>query len=98
MAEEHFIGMQRKLRVTFKDSGGTVTDPTTITFTMKDGAGTLTSKVHVTDAEVIKESTGIYHLLYTIIVAGRHNWGWKGTGSLIAARQTSFKVQPDLSV
>ena len=98
MAEEHFVGMQRKLRVSFKDNAAVLTDPTVVTFNMKDGAGTLLAFVNGTDAEVIKETTGIYHVLYTVIVAGRHFWGWKGTGSLIAAAETSFKVREKLTV
>lgn len=86
------IGDARRLQATFKNASAIVTDPSTVTFRMKDGGGTVTTLVFGTDAEVVKESTGVYHVDYTIIVSGKHFYRWEGTGALVSASEASFSV------
>lgn len=76
------------------DEDGTLTDPTTITFTVKlqDRDSTATAYVYGTDSEVTKASTGIYELSLT---PGEGTWHVhvQGTGSVQAADETSFQIE-----
>ena len=68
-----------RLSVTFADSAGTVTDPTTVTLTITLPDATTTSP------SPTKDSTGKYHYDYTVVQTGRHTYRFQGTGAVIAS-------------
>ncbi len=72
---------------------GTLTDPTTVTFSITEPNGTQTTYVNGTDAEAVKDSTGVYYVDWTITQAGRHYWKWAGAGTVITAEEESFTVR-----
>jgi hypothetical protein len=77
---------------TWTDSGGTATDPGTVTFTYTDPSGTATTLTYVTDAEVVKSSTGVYYVDVTANLEGTWFWRWVSTVSGAAADEGQFAV------
>lgn len=93
MTDSYDIGDARDILVTFTDQNGVPADPTGITFKMREPDGTETTYVHGTDAEVVKESTGVYYVTWTYAKKGRHIARWNGTGVLISAEQDETWVR-----
>lgn len=82
------VGASRRFSCTFKVSG-TLTNPTTTTAVVKDPAGTETSYVYGTDAEVVRSTTGTYHIDLTFTSAGTWSVLWLGTGAVVAVAKSS---------
>lgn len=87
------IGDARRLSVTFTDLAGTAADPDTVTLEVRAPDGTLTSYVHGTDAEVVKDSTGNYHADLEFAQAGRHMVRWIGEGTVDAVDASEVHVR-----
>lgn len=68
------------------------TDPSTITFKVKVPAGTVTTYVYGTDVQVVKDSTGNYHVDWAATAEGIHAWRFEGTGTCQAAAEQQFTV------
>lgn len=81
------------LTVTFATSGGTATDPTTITCKQRNPAGTITTNTYG-DGVLLRDGAGLYHLDLTPTTAGVWSYRWIGTGALVAASEAEFYVQP----
>lgn len=73
--------------------GGTPTDPTGLTFTMREPDGVETIYVFGTDAQPVKDSTGNYHVDWAVAKPGRHHYRWVGTGAAAEAGQGEFYAQ-----
>jgi hypothetical protein len=74
---------------TFKNTAGALTDPTTVTLTVRRPDGTVDTPT------AVKDSTGTYHADYTSTTqAGAYVWRWSGTGALIADSEGTFMVLP----
>ena len=72
-----------KLQVSFVDSSGAHADPDEVTLKIKTPSGT-TSYVYGVDADVIRESAGVYYYLLLLGEAGKHVYRWEGVGTLYA--------------
>ena len=83
------IGDLKTLSVTFTNIAGANTDPTSVTLTIKEPDGTITTKI-VESGGVIKDSTGKYHFDFAITKAGRHIVNWLGAGTVAEATETEF--------
>lgn len=81
-----------RVSVVFKNSAGVNADPTAIQFQYQPENASVTTKIYGTDVEVVKDSTGNYHVDLTVSSAGRWWTKWKGTGAIIAADENSFYV------
>jgi hypothetical protein len=82
------IGDAPTVIATFKDVDGTLTDPTTVTATHRDPAGTESAITPTND------SAGVYSAVVpTVTLAGTHTVKVYGTGALVAAAETSFRVR-----
>ena len=68
------------------------TDPATVTLKHKDPGGTATTWVYLTDAQVVKDSTGNYHGDINVTTAGTWNFRWEGTGTIQGVGQSNFTV------
>lgn len=90
----HDTGDLRRIQATFKNISGTDTDPTTVTFKLRDPNGTVTTYLYGTDAELVKSATGIYYVDYTILYDGQHFYRFEGTGTVISAEEGDFMVRP----
>lgn len=87
------VGDVRRLRVTFTDIDGVVADPGAVTFALEDPRGLVTGYAHGVDAALVKVSTGVYHVDYTILHAGHHAVRFAGTGVNAAAVESSFTAR-----
>lgn len=90
VTEAYDIGDTRRLQCTFKDITGVVKDPTTITFNMVEPDGVATPYVFGTDAELVKDSTGVFHVDWPITKQGRHAWSLAGTGAVAQKESDEF--------
>jgi hypothetical protein len=82
----------------FTNSGGVATDPTTITFDLTEPDAVTTSYVYGTDSELVKDSTGNYHVAWPITKSGLHAWRMAGTGAVETAQEGVFYARPTLIV
>lgn len=79
------------LSTTFKNSGGTPTDPTTVTLTITPPSG---SAVVVTGGSLTHTpSTGVYSYNYTPSIAGVFRYKWVGTGTVVSTEGGQFEVR-----
>ena len=80
----YFIGDGFRLVGTFT-VGGVATDPTTVVFQLRDPDEIIITYTYGVDAEVVKDSTGVYHL--DVVVSKPLTWWYRivGTGTCIAA-------------
>lgn len=86
------IGDLIKLTATFKNSGGTPTDPTTITLRVTDPVAT-TSVYTYALAQVTKESAGVYSKSITPASSGYWHYRWEGTGAVEQVEQGLFFIK-----
>ena len=87
------VGDVVRSTVTIKVSGA-VTDPTTLTFQLRNAADTITTTYTFdTDAEVVKETTEVYHFDNTTTEAGIIRWRWAATGTAAGAEEGSYIVR-----
>lgn len=94
MATIYFdVGDLVRADVTFTNSAGNVADPTTVSVIYTSPSGTTTTKTYITDSEVVKDSTGKYHIDITIDEAGMWYYRWEGTGTLVAAVESFIAVR-----
>jgi len=78
---------------TFTDEASVVQDPTGVRFVFETPAGVVTEYVYGTDVEVVKDSTGVYHVnLDTTDKPGTWKYRFYGTGTGQSAGQNKFKV------
>ena len=87
-----FEGQTIPLSVEFKNPGGDLADPTTITLRVK---ATGLEANSYTGAELTKDAVGKYHRDIDLTVPGDWRWRWKGTGAVNAVSQGSFVVLAD---
>lgn len=79
---------------TFATAAGTATDPTAVRFEVIAPDGTKTSYTYITDAEVVKSSTGVYYVDVDCDQSGVWEYRMYSTGTGQAASNQSFFVEP----
>ena len=88
-----------RLSTIFTDAAGVVADPTTVTLRVRPPGVAETVYVYLTDAELIKDSTGNYHLDYvvpaTTTAEATFHYQWEGTGAVQAVEPGTFLVEND---
>lgn len=90
----YHIGDLRRIAGAFKNDAGTATDPTTVRFEFLTPAGVKTTYVYPTNAQLVKDSTGNYHVDLTLTEAGLWFYRWEGEGAVHEADEGEFMVQP----
>lgn len=85
------VGDQLRLQVAFTDASSVAVDPTTITLSVINPAGTSTDYTYGA-AQVLKSSTGVYYYDLTVSSSGRWFFRWVAGGAYIAADEGSFTV------
>lgn len=79
-------------RLTGKFTVGTTdTDPTTVTFRIKDPSGTITVYVYLTNSELVKDSAGNFHVDWKFSLSGDYYYRWEGSGAT-APGEKEFRV------
>ena len=85
------VGARVRLSVTFTNSAGTAADPTTVTVKYRNGpSGAVTTKVYVTDSEVVRTGTGAYYIDVSVSAEGVWYYRWTATGTVVAADEDVF--------
>ncbi len=77
----------------FTDRNSAALDPSTVTFKIKDPNNLDTTYVYGTDAEVVKDSVGNYHIDISAAIVGRYYYRYESTGTGQAAEEGSFEVK-----
>lgn len=68
-------------------------DPGVIIFKHRMGeAGAVTTLTYLTDAALVKDSVGNYHVDIDLTTPGMLYWEWRGTGANQAADEGNFVV------
>ncbi len=94
MAETWDIGDQRRSIGAFTSAPNVPADPSAVSYFVKRPGGAVTEFAYGTDEEVVKDSTGVYHVDVTIDVAGGWSERWEGAGgAATAAGETRFQVR-----
>lgn len=78
---------------TFKNASDVVTNPTTVTVKVEDPSGNESSYVYGTDSEVVRDSTGVYHIDITTDEVGTWVVRWVGTGAVAQVDEDPFFVK-----
>lgn len=71
---------------------GSPTDPTTVTLTVLDPAGATTSYTYGA-AQLIKDSTGVYHKDLNVTLTGHYRYKFIGTGTAQGVQQGEFYAE-----
>src|SRR5690348_1916267 len=71
---------------------GTDTDPATVTCRYKDPSGTVTTLVYGSDAALMRDGTGKYHVDITASTAGNWWYRFEASGTVVAANEAEFVV------
>jgi len=76
----------------FTNAAGTATDPGAVFLKVKDPSGNTTIYTYGTDAELLKDSTGNYHIDVDANQSGRWQYRFWSSGSGQAAARGDFIV------
>lgn len=87
------IGDVVRITVAFTNLAGGAVDPGAVTVRVKNPVGVKTSYTYITDTEVLKDSTGNYHLDVEPAIQGVWVYRWEGTGANKGAAEASFQVR-----
>lgn len=87
------VGDKVRLSAAFQDIDSVAQDPGGVTFTLRAPDGTLTSYTYGTDAALVKDSTGNYHVDVVVAAAGRYRYRFAGVTTGQAAAENVFRVQ-----
>lgn len=92
-APKHYdLGDAVTCQATFKKSG-VVLDPSTVAFKVKDPAGNVTVYSYPADPQLVKDSTGVYHVDVNANLEGTWFYRFESTGTGQAAEERSFAVR-----
>jgi len=87
------VGDKIRLSAAFTNLAEAAQDPGGVQFKILEPDGTLTTYVYSTDVELVKDSTGNYHVDWVIDQSGRHRYRFAGVTSGQAADEKEFNVQ-----
>jgi hypothetical protein len=83
-----------RVSAAFTNAAGTAVDPTAVYAQYRSPNGTLTTLVYVTDEELVKDSTGNYHVDISADQAGYYSYRFYSTGTGQAASdKEQFQVE-----
>lgn len=86
------VGTKVRLSGSFVDSAEAAQDPGGVQFKLRAPDGTVTTYVYGTDAELVKDSTGNYHVDWLIAAAGIHRYRFAGVTSGQSAAEGTFRA------
>ena len=92
MANAYDLGDMVRCSAAFTENGAAV-DPTTVTFQVRrQPAGTITTYVSG-DPELVKDSTGNYHVDYEPDHVGDWCYRFAGTTTYVCAAERAFRIR-----
>ena len=87
------VGDDVKCTAEFQTADDAAVDPDTVRFKVKNPSGTVTTLAYGTDAAVIRDSTGNYHVIVDANQAGTWHYRFWSTGNGKAADESTFEVE-----
>lgn len=93
MANRYDVGDLVECSSAFVDKQGAPHDPTTVIFSVKTPAGAITSYTYGQAIQVVKETTGVYHVDVSVTAPGTWWYRFAGTGNGQAASENFFEVE-----
>lgn len=87
----YILGEPVKAACTFAVSGVN-TDPTTVQAKIRQPNGTITVYNYGTDAQLVRDGQGIYHVIITTTSGGVWSYRFIGTGACATANEAEFFV------
>jgi hypothetical protein len=87
---EYDVGSLVRVTGTFKDSTGAVTDPALVQFKYLTPAGAATTYVYGTHSQLVKDSTGVYHVDVTLGSTGTYRVRFESSGTGQASQESSL--------
>lgn len=90
------IGDRRRLEVTFRGEDGNLADPTVVEFSIREPDDVVTTYIYGEDAELVRDTAGVYYVRWDIVAAGWYHWRFQGSGNLGVAEESSFLVRESL--
>jgi hypothetical protein len=78
---------------TFTDRNGAPIDPDTVSFLVKNPSNVITTYVFGTDAELVQDSTGVYHVDISANITGKWYYRYVSTGIGQAAEEGEFLIK-----
>jgi len=88
------IGDVARVSAAFTDVNDAAADPSTVSLAFKDPSENVTTYIYGTDAEVVKDSTGNYHVDIALDEAGTWHYRWVSTGTGATAQEGELVVKP----
>lgn len=86
------------VQISFESNvAGTPTDPGTLTLYITDGQGANTSYVYGVGMTIVKDGTGLYHALISMINSGTWSYRWVATGAVARSVQGQIQVAAPFS-
>ena len=79
----------------WKNAAGTAIDPTTVAFKFTTPAGATTTYNYPADGQLVKDSTGNYHVDINASTNGTWLYRFESTGSGQAAAEGNFFIKSD---
>jgi hypothetical protein len=86
------IGALVRCSAAFATAAGAAQDPGAVTFKVRDPSVNVTTYVYGSDAALVKDSTGNYHVDVDADEAGQWHFRFAGTVSGQAAAEGQFRV------
>jgi hypothetical protein len=77
---------------TFKDSTGSLVDPSVVKFRTRTPAGVVTEYTYGVNADLARDSLGVYHFDIALTTAGLWKYRWISTGVGAAAKVVTLDV------
>ena len=90
---QYEIGNEIVLTATFENTAGAPTDPTTITCRTLSSRGA-TAVYTYAASQIVRVSTGVYTISITPIDSGEWWYRFEGTGTVVAAFENTFTINP----
>jgi len=96
-ANVYDVGDLVRVSAVFKNASAVATDPTAISFKYrKPSTGVVTTLVYPTDAALVRDSQGNYHVDISITEKGVWIHKFIGTGAVQAVEESNFVVKGSL--
>ena len=93
MANVYQVGDLVRVTGTFTDGDGNAQDPDAVLCQVRDPSKTTVEYEYGADAEVVKDSTGVYHVDVDVDEAGWWAYRWYATGTGQAADEGRFRAE-----
>lgn len=93
MINLYLVGALVRTRGVFKNAAGTAVDPDAVQFKVRTPSGVITTYNYVTDAQLVRVSTGSYYVDVSASEPGTYRYRFSSTGTGQAADEWEFSVQ-----